>query len=121
MSGIDLTDLNADNRYVFAEDSNEYMIRSKTRKLLLHREVSKSFFFDLESDPLEMENLFGRKEYQAEISLLRDRLLQWSLFDGRAKNHLNINAPRCPAENAPGEAELLRPYFREKMAEQSYL
>ena len=37
MRGIDLTDKDASAEYVFAETQDEYMVRSKTRKLLLRR------------------------------------------------------------------------------------
>ena len=42
--------------YVFAEAGRgkQYMIRSRSHKLLLCRDEAQSLFFDLEVDPLEM-------------------------------------------------------------------
>ena len=115
VSGMDLTDEGASVDYVFAETCDEYMVRSKTRKLLLHRNTDESMFFDLEHDPLETKNLFGEEEHQADISALHDQLLDWSLFDDRVRNHLDHNAPRCSADNVPHEDTALYPYFKEIM------
>ena len=115
MSGMDLLNQDTGCDYVFAENHSEYMVRSKTRKLLLHREPHNSMFFDLERDPLEMDNLFDREEYQAEISSFRDQLLQWSLFDSQTRNHLDHNAPQCSADNVPHEKAALYPYYKNNM------
>jgi hypothetical protein len=107
MHGIDLTDQGACADYVLAETSNEYMVRSRTRKLLLHRNAGESMFFDLERDPLELENLFGREDRSEEILVLREQLVGWPLFDDRVANHLDKNAPKCKAQNvADGDTGL---------------
>ena len=118
MAGMDLGSQDAERDYVFAEDESEYMVRSKTRKLLLHRDLHKSMFFNLTDDPLEKENLFSQEKCQAEISSYRGQLLQWSLFDSRVTNHLDYDAPQCRAEKVPSEAKLLYPYFKKKMEEE---
>ena len=48
--------------YVFAESGQgqSYMVRSKTHKLLLCREDKHSQFFDLQNDPYELNNLYGK-------------------------------------------------------------
>ncbi|TFH03734.1 MAG: hypothetical protein E4H09_04725, partial [Spirochaetales bacterium] len=115
MSGTDLANEDAGPDYVFAQSHNEYMVRSRTRKLLLHRNPEKSMFFDLERDPLEMTNLFSREEYQVEISVFRDQLSDWPLFDDRLRNHLDHDAPRCGADNVPQEDAALYPYFKNVM------
>jgi arylsulfatase A-like enzyme len=117
MTGADLTQPGAQSEYVFAESNNEYMIRSRTRKLLLHRDRRQSIFFDLARDPLEMENLIEHEDYQEEVSFLRAELLQWALFHARAHHHLDLDAPLCRAQNVPTERAALYPYFQEKMAQ----
>jgi len=117
LPGLNLLDQGAERDYLFAETGCEYMVRSRTRKLLHHRDPEKSMFFDLETDPLEKSNLYDREACQTEIDSFRDQLLQWSLFDGRAINHLDCNGPQCQAENVPGESNLLYPYFKKKMEE----
>ena len=72
-------------------------------------------FFDLQPDPLEMENLYENEAYQGEIATLRDRLLAWSLFESRPKNHVDHNAPRCNASNVPREDTGLYTYFSNNM------
>ena len=115
MAGMNLLDQNAGPDFVFAETESEYMVRSRTRKLLFHRDPGKSVFFDLEHDPLELENLIGREDRWAEISAFRERLLQWQLFDSRACNHLDLNARQCSADNVPHEKAALYPYFKQAM------
>ncbi|TFH15596.1 MAG: hypothetical protein E4H02_07580 [Lentisphaerales bacterium] len=101
MVGIDLTDKEASAEYVFAEQGNEYMVRSKTRKLLLHRNDKQSMFFDLERDPMELENLISNVQYESDISLLRKQLEGWPLFDESVTNNLDPHAPQCHATNVP--------------------
>lgn len=112
MSGKDLTDEAACSDYVFAETNNEYMIRSKTRKLLLHRNEEESLFFDLERDPLEMENLFDNDAYQDEISTLRRQLSGWRRFEDPVTHHLDDDAPQCGAGNVPRGDTGLYAYFK---------
>ncbi|MBN1349505.1 sulfatase-like hydrolase/transferase [candidate division KSB1 bacterium] len=116
MTGLDLTDACAENDYVFAEDSKEYMVRSKTRKLLLHRDLQQSMFFDLTRDATEMNNLYTHRAHQEEIRQYRDVLLEWILFRNRATNHLDMAAPQCRAQNVPKEAGKLYAYFKKQMA-----
>ncbi len=99
MSGMNLTQESDGPDYVFAEKGDEYMVRSRTHKLLLNRNPDRSMFFDLTRDPLEMENRINDDQYQTEIAALRDRLYEWALFDSRATNHLDHNAPLCPSKN----------------------
>ena len=119
MSGVNLLDQNAGPDCVFAETESEYMVRSKTRKLLLHRDPGKALFFDLERDPLELKNLFAQQDRWAEISAFRERLLQWLLFDSRAHNHLDLNARQCSADNVPHDRAALYPYFKQTMMRDS--
>ena len=115
MPGMNLLDLNTRPDFVFAETESEYMVRSRTRKLLLHCDPDKSAFFDLEHDPLELENLIGQEDRRAEILAYRERLLRWLLFEGRAPSHLDLNARQCGADNVPLASRALYPYFKKAM------
>lgn len=115
MPGIDLTDKDASVDYVFAEAGSEYMVRSVTHKLLLRRNSEESMLFDLEHDPLEIENLFGKAECQSEIATLRKQLAGWPLFDERVTNHLDHEAPQCNAKNVPDDDTGLYAHFKSIM------
>jgi arylsulfatase len=117
MAGMDLTDRAASADYVFAEAGYEYMVRSRTRKLLVHRNAELSMFFDLERDPLEMKNLFSSAEHQSEIARLRSQLDGWPLFDNSVTNYLNREAPLCKAVNVPDGDTGLYSHFSSIMTE----
>ncbi len=55
---------------VFAENEQHYLIRTKTRKLLLCHDDKMNQFFDLEKDPYELKNLIKDPQYQEEIDKL---------------------------------------------------
>jgi len=84
-AGADLTD-RVKRDAVFAESGRgrEYMARTRTQKLLLAADSAQSLFFDLQSDPLELDNRYADPICQAEIAHLRERLLGWALFDQRS-------------------------------------
>ncbi len=99
-AGADLTD-GIDRQVIFAESGggHEYMARTRTRKLLLTAYPDQSLFFDLQSDPLELDNRFHDPACQVEIADLRDRLLDWALFDQPSPVHLDEAAPIIAGEN----------------------
>jgi arylsulfatase A-like enzyme len=70
-SGKDLS-LPSEREYVFAEIGHglQSMLRSHTRKLILHRNRDMSLYFDLQQDPLEMNNLYADENYRGEIEEL---------------------------------------------------
>ncbi len=117
MQGVDLTDAGAESEYILAESGNEYMVRSRTRKLLLHKDPGKSMFLDLERDPLEFENLFNSDAHRSEIELMRRQLVEWPLFDDRPHNRLDREAPQCEAGNVPTEDTGLHDYAKSILAE----
>ena len=47
-------------------------VRSPTRKLVLNADGSPWLYFDLETDPGEMENLVGSARHTAEITAWRE-------------------------------------------------
>jgi len=121
MAGIDLTARPAGRDAVFADADRHYMVRTKDRKLLLCPDLADSLLFDLGRDPLEMDNLLGRSEHQADGAALLDRLARWALFDARTPAHLDERAPRIAADNVPDldddHRRRLQQYTREKMAD----
>ena len=103
----------AGRQLVFAQAGNAYMVRSRTRKLLYHRDASKSLFFDLQSDPLEMRNLYEESTRRDEIRRLREALLRWHAFDAPRPLHLDtdeieIDQPNVPKDRKATEDELIR-------------
>lgn len=121
MSGLNLTDDRQQRDLVFAEAGRgrEYMVRSRTQKLLFCKDQAQSQFFDLANDPLEVDNRFDDPGYQADIHRLREALSDWILFDNPSPIHLDNQAPRLKAGNVPdpNEAHVAArvAYFREKM------
>ncbi len=98
---------------VFAQAGREFMVRSKTRKLLYHRDDGKSLFFDLEADPLEMKNLYNDPARRGETRTLREALVRWHLFDTPRTRHLDpdeveIEQPNVPTDRKATESELIR-------------
>ena len=106
MGGIDLDGSSEAREVVFAEGASggEYMVRTKTHKLLLCAEEEASQFFDLRSDPFEVDNRIGETDYTEEIRRLREALFRWSLFTTRGQAHLDVNAPRISGENIPEDS-----------------
>jgi arylsulfatase A-like enzyme len=123
MVGLDLADPTSRREFLFAEASRgrQYMVRSRTHKLLLARDEAESAFFDLERDPFEYDNRLDDPAYQAEIAVFREALLRWALFDTPSPTHLDEDAPIIAGDNVPrpgdGHKEASAAYFRARMAE----
>jgi len=126
MRGLDLATEAGGRQFVFAEGigAEEYMVRSKTRKLLLCRQPDRSQFFDLEADPLELDNLYADPSRQAEVAELAGLLMRWSLFDAPTRTHLDEHAPRIAQPNVPplddGHRDELQAYFRQKLSQDDH-
>jgi len=95
MQGADLSKDFTGRSVVYAERLNsiEYMVRTRTRKLLLCKQYDKSKFYDLEKDPLEYNNLFNDSHYKTEIDEHIKLLCHWILFEAASYPHLDENAP----------------------------
>lgn len=122
MRGLDLRTHPEGRDAVFAEAGrSEYMVRTRHRKLLLGRRAEDSLFFDLEKDPLEMDDLYADPARQPEIAQLRARLLDWALFTDQSVVHLDEQGPVCGGDNAVRFGDSGRKereaYFRERMRE----
>ncbi|MBD3352916.1 MAG: sulfatase-like hydrolase/transferase [Candidatus Lokiarchaeota archaeon] len=108
--------------FIFAEDNNgNYMIRTKTKKLLLCGN-KESQFFDLTKDPHELNNLYKQKEKQEEIQELKEELFNFLIFESRPPVHVDKYGPVLEADNVPNlhddHREEMRQYFKEKFNEE---
>ncbi len=119
MSGLDLLDPEAYRDYVFAESRREVMVRSVSRKLLLARDDRRSLFFDLESDPLEMANLYRHPDYREEVSAFKDRLTHWIAFEAVPPPHADTDARQVRAGYLACREDLY-PYFKMRMDEKDF-
>jgi len=105
---------------IFAESrlGTDYMVRTRTHKLLLCKE-GRSLFFDLEKDPFEVNNLYDEPNYQEEIENLKKCLAEWVLFESRTPTNLDEYAPTIKGKNVPnfddGHREEMIEYFRKNM------
>ncbi|WP_105615477.1 sulfatase family protein [Vallitalea okinawensis] len=97
----------------------EYMIRDSRYKLLLSKDENKSLFFDLENDPLELENRYYDEAYQDAIKKFKEKLRHWALFEVVIPTSLDEYADIIKQDNALGYDVERRgtseQYFREKM------
>ena len=105
--------------FIFAEDAGFIMVRSRTRKLLYSAQPGRSLFFDLESDPLEIENLADNPARQGEVRQMKDALLRWFQVETESEPYVDftarqINQPNVPTDRANAEKEMQR-YIDEKM------
>jgi arylsulfatase A-like enzyme len=121
MVGADLRTGVSDRGLIFAEvgRGSGYMVRSKTHKLLLCRNDAQSLFFDLESDPFELDNRYGDPSSSGMILEMKSALAQWALFDAPSPVHLDEDAPILTTENAQhfdsGHRDGIYAYFEKRM------
>jgi arylsulfatase len=121
MAGLDLATRPQGRELIFAEGwrNRQYMVRSRTQKLLLCREGRHNRYFDLAADPLEMDDLFSRGDRQREIEALKQHLLRWSLHDAVTPTYLDEHASTIDAPNvcspATGGREDMIEYLRQEM------
>ena len=106
---------------VFAEDGRQTMVRTRTRKLLYAANRGESMFFDLESDPNELHNLYDDPSRQDEIRALKDAILDWYQSETRTGPFLDLDArqieqPNVPEDRAKAEQEIER-YIDRRMSE----
>ena len=123
MSGRNLTDSSFNREYVCAEGwmGNQTMARSKKFKLIRKRD-GKSLFFNLETDPLEMNNLYNDTDYKDEIESHVEAIINWQGTDSLfAENYIDEYAPIINQPNATkyndGHRDKIIEYFRLKMSE----
>ena len=86
-------------RYVYAESTDEYMIRSERYKLLYLADSAARQLFDLERDPLELHNRYDDPAYTEIRAKLEAELLRTVLFDNRPPVHRDPAAPVITGDN----------------------
>jgi hypothetical protein len=122
MQGVDLGSGDPGRTEVFAEGwaGSEYMVRTSDYKLLFCRDSGQSQFFDLQRDPLELDNRIRDPSYAQTISGLREALLRWGLFDSRTQTYLDPSAPIISGHNVPSRnddhVQGMTTYFRSRMS-----
>ncbi len=123
MSGHDLTESSFSRDYVFAHNSlgAQTMVRSEQYKLIRNRK-GKSLFFNLEEDPLELNNLYDDTQYEHEIKAHIQAIVNWQGKDSVfGENYLDYNAPIIDQPNvttdSDGHRDEIIEYYKNKMAE----
>ena len=103
MSGLDLGGENADREVAFQEHTlaGYYMARSRTHKLIWDRDPSKSQFFDLAADPLELNNLIDEPSVQLLVADFKHAITRWMLFESPPAVRLTESAPQIVQTNVP--------------------
>jgi arylsulfatase A-like enzyme len=103
---------------IFSESRNQCMARSERYKLLLCQNADQSQFFDLQKDPLEMNNVYADPANKEIIEDYIEKIVRWRLFDAPAPAYLNYAAPTASDSNIPKDPAAERDssiaYFRNK-------
>ncbi|NIA06435.1 MAG: sulfatase-like hydrolase/transferase [Actinobacteria bacterium] len=122
MKGLDLRNGSDGHEFIFATRGHDeqLMVRSKTRKLILSdADHLISHFYDLQADPLEMNNLYNAPEYQSEIADYKKILSTWWNSENRTDAYVDYDAPliRQPnvASHKDGHREAIQSYYRSIM------
>lgn len=119
MPGTDISNLKVDREYVFAEQGRglQYMIRSKNYKLLFSKDKARCQFFDLNKDPLELENLYHDTTYSDEIKAHKEELFNMLLFETLPSVYLDPEAPEISSEtsNKERDKESMKDWIRKQM------
>jgi arylsulfatase A-like enzyme len=99
---------------IFAEkeDGRSVMVRTATHKLLHDVQAESCRLFDLQNDPLELYNQYGRSEYADVQCELQGALLQWAGHDALAPQQVCEDQPIIDQPNArrPGDGHRERLY-----------
>lgn len=103
MPGVDLRDEQAPREFTFSEQGRgrAYMVRSQSYKLLLLQDEKRSLFYDLSSDPLEMDNRFHDPAYASIILEHKEALYRMLLFEAPAPAHVDRDAKCIQGDNIP--------------------
>ena len=107
LRGLDLADPASDREAVFVEGGRggRYMVRTRNHKLLLAPEPAQTGFYDLEDDPLELDNRYDDPACQDAVRELRNRLANWMLFDAPTPSYVDDRAPIVDAPNVPPDLQ----------------
>jgi len=108
-------------REVVVAEQNAYLcVRSRNRKLLYTSAPRGSLFFDLEKDPLEMQNLLDDPRYQSDVRHLKDTLLRWFQTETQTSAYVDLQArqihqPNVPPDRVAAEKEMEQ-YLHQQMS-----
>jgi len=127
MPGLNLLD-NKNREIVFVESGKLYsvMARTKKTKLILQRKISadgainySGLLYDLEKDPLEMNDLYGSQKYSSQQKTLTAAIDNWLPASGKRNIYLDENAPIIDQPNVPKRNDSHRKdmteYFHKKI------
>lgn len=127
MQGLNLLG-NKNREIVFVEDRKLYsvMARTKKTKLILQRKISEDgsinysgLLYDLEKDPLEMNDLYGSLKYSSQQKNLTAAIDSWLQARGKRNIYLDENAPIIDQPNVPNRNDNHRKdmmeYFNKKI------
>jgi len=121
MDGCALQDPGAGHDLIFAEadGGRQVMVRSGERKLILSDSRSESLFFDLQKDPMEMNNLHACPEHRDEVRDMATAVSTWRSKDSKPQAYQDDDAPQIQQPNIPSHdlshRDAIIQYYREKM------
>lgn len=95
------------------------MARSCDYKLILADSRNENLFFDLRSDPSELNNLYTSPGYRDRVKKMEAALSAWRCKDPKPQSYQDHNAPQIDRPNVPSYDLSHRPaiieYYRRKM------
>ena len=102
MSGLNLAGEGPERDIIFCESGRGLvMARGRSSKLIVDKQYNPLLFFDLATDPLEMENRVDDAACGDEVKRLLDALGRWRPADTRQKPWLDASAPVIQQANVP--------------------
>lgn len=120
MHGNDLAKGGSGHGTIFCEfgRGDLLMARTRTHKLIHSREGRGSLFFDLEKDPLELENQLTAPEYADAIEIMKNALLSWRPPERVQEPWKDEDAPVILQPNVPSRdrshRDTMLAYFEEQ-------
>ena len=124
MHGHDLASDHPGREFVFCESGRGgmAMARSKAHKLILSQGKDDALFYDLEKDPLEMENLAGDPDNQEVLKRYCRAIEAWRPFEKSPTPFLDeyapvINQPNVPSRDLSHRPEIIA-YYKKRWEEE---
>ena len=121
MHGGALQDKNTGRELIFAEvqGGRQVMARSQNRKLILAAPGNANLFFDLEKDPLELNNLYDSPQCRREVEKMTAALKKRRSKEAKPRAYLDNDAPVINQPNVPprdlSHRDKIIGYYRKKM------
>jgi len=121
MHGRLLQDESDGHDLIFAESNGgrQVMARSRDYKLILADARNENLFFDLQKDPLELNNLYDSPSDRRQVAAMEAALTAWRCKDAKPKSYQDHDAPQINQPNVPPSDLSHRPaimeYYRKKM------